>query len=94
MTGPDGPGGRPDPDEPEDPRLRAGFDHLQAAAHEMIAATRAFLDAAEQVVDDPRAPDAVAGLVGSLASLAGRWGPSSPPRPDDDDPPVQRIPVS
>ena len=33
--------------------------HLQAAAREMIAAARAFLDVAEEVVEDPKAADAL-----------------------------------
>ena len=32
-------------DEPVEDAARAGFEHLQAAAHEMIAAARSMLDA-------------------------------------------------
>jgi len=39
MTGPDAPG--PDEADGQDPRLQAGLDHLQRAAREMIAASRA-----------------------------------------------------
>lgn len=77
----------------DDPRVQAGLDHLQRAAREMIAASRALLDVAEELVEDPRA---AAGIVDLLGSVANRRGRSAPPAPgsDDDDPPVQRIPVS
>jgi len=50
---------------------RAGeaLEHLQAAAHELIAAARAFLDVAEEVVEDPKAGEAVLDTLGGLA----RW---------------------
>jgi hypothetical protein len=60
------------------------FEHLQAAALEMIAAARAALDVAEELVKDP--PSA-AGALGGMAE-AGRRGA----RPDS--PRVQRIDVS
>lgn len=47
-----------------------GFAHLQAAAQEMIGAARAFLDAAEQLVDDPQAVSKVVGVVGGFAKAA------------------------
>ena len=82
-------------EEHDDP-IKAGMEHLQAAAREMIQATRTLLDAAEELVDDPAA---VQSLVGSLASVAqaaaGRLRGSSPPPGDDDDgSQVQRIKVS
>lgn len=40
-------------------RAREGVEHLQAAALEVIAAVRAFLDLAEDVVRDPAAATAV-----------------------------------
>lgn len=89
----------------DDPRVKAGVEHLQRAAHEAIAASRALLDVAEDLVDDPRALGGVLELLGGLGGLAGRLGGPAgraadrPPRDpfatdDDDDPPVQRIPVS
>lgn len=89
----------------DDPRVQAGVEHLQRAAHEAIAASRALLDVAEDLVDDPRALGGVLELLGGLGGLAGRLtGPArrAADRPgrdpfasdDDDDPPVQRIPVS
>ncbi|MFN8017920.1 MAG: hypothetical protein U0P45_07330 [Acidimicrobiales bacterium] len=90
-----------------DPRIQAGLEAMQRAAKEMIAASRALLDAAEDLVDDPRAAASIVDLLGTVASRAPRM-----PRPgvgwpagaddagwddDEDDegePPVQRIPVS
>lgn len=82
-----------------DPRLRAGVEHLQRAAHEAIAATRALLDVAEELVDDPRAVRGVLGALGTIAEaasgFAGRGRSGRRRGPDDgDDPGVQRIPVS
>lgn len=92
----------PDPPErpwdDQDPRLQAGLEHLQRAAREMIAASRALLDVAEELVEDPKAASGIIDLLGSVAGRAGGAGrgPSSgAASPDeDDDPPVQRIPVS
>lgn len=44
-------------------RARQGMEHLQAAAIEVIAAMRAFLDLAEDVVRDPAAAAAMAGTL-------------------------------
>ena len=83
-------------ERPED-LARAGVEHLQAAAREVIQATRSLLDAAEELVDDP---SAVQNLVGTIASVAqaaaGRLrGEHNVPGPDDDDDGrVQRIRVS
>ena len=78
-----------------DPRVQAGVDHLQRAAREVIAASRALLDVAEELVEDPRG---AAGLADLLAGLAGRVPRPSHDGGDDDgdggEPPVQRIPVS
>jgi hypothetical protein len=55
-----------------DERAVEGLEHLQAAALEMIAAARAFLDVAEDLV---AGPERVAGTLASLAmlvDLAGR----------------------
>ena len=91
-------------DHGTDPRLSAGLEHLQRAAHEVIAASRALLDVAEELVDDPQAAGTLTDLFGSIGAFAARMGRSTgPTRPfdatghdagDEDDPPVQRIPVS
>lgn len=95
----------------DDPRVAAGIEHLQRAAREVIAASRALLDAAEDLVDQPDGISRLAGVVADLGDLAGRTvraatGGVGAPRPrsgvadpggpegPDDDPPVQRIPVS
>ena len=49
-------------------RAADGVDHLQRAALEMIAATRAFLDVAEEVVADR---DRVADVVSLVSDVAG-----------------------
>ena len=77
--------------------LGDGVEHLQAAAKEMIRATRSLLDAAEGLVEDPAALQGLLGTLGSLAStaanrlkadLSGMGG-----HPDDDGG-VQRIDLS
>ncbi len=80
-----------------------GVEHLQAAAHEMIAAGRAFLDAVEDVVRDRDAVASVVDAFGSIAHAAteaasqaasqasrvatGRDRSGGSSRDDDDDPP-------
>jgi len=85
-----------DVEDPDlDPRLLAGVEHLQRAAKEAIAATRALLDVAEELVDDPRAVRGVLGALGTVTSAASSLAERGRNRgPDDDDPGVQRIPVS
>ncbi|CAN5644980.1 hypothetical protein BH10ACT1_BH10ACT1_41730 [soil metagenome] len=92
----------------DDPRVQAGVDHLQRAAREVIAASRALLDVADDLVEDPRALGGLVGLLGSVGDLAARFGVGAPGpgRPgrtgregsdetdDGGDPPVQRIPIS
>jgi len=90
--------------EPRDDPARSGMEHLQAAAREVIQATRSLLDAAEEFVDDPAA---VQNLVGTLTSLAqaaaarlrpdaasGATGPDRDDGDDGDDGRVHRIRVS
>lgn len=82
----------------DDPRLQAGVEHLQRAAHELIAASRALLDVAEDVVDAPGGVTKLFGAIADLGQMAGRVARTggAPRSTDDgpDDPPVQRIPVS
>ena len=56
----------------EDPRVQAGLDHLQRAAHEMISASRALLDVMEELVDDPRAAAGIVDLLGTVSSKRPR----------------------
>lgn len=65
-----------------DERARQGVEHLQAAAVEVIAALRAFLDVAEDVVRDP---SAVTAFAASLIDIARPPGGATPTgsRPDD-----------
>lgn len=90
-------------DRPDD-LARAGMEHLQAAAREVIQATRSLLDAAEELVDDPAAVQSLVGTLTSLAQAAAgrlRPDPTSGPADDrddgddgDDDGRVHRIRVS
>ena len=75
-------------------RAREGVEHLQAAALEVIAAVRAFLDVAEDVVRDPAQ---VTGLVQDLADagrMAARQGSDGGADDGDADSGVTRIRVS
>ena len=90
------------PDGPDDDLVHQGIEHLQAAAREMIQASRSLLDAAEQLVDDPRGvQDLVATLsavaaaaAGRLRSSGGTTGQGDDEADDEDDGRVQRIRIS
>jgi hypothetical protein len=69
-------------------RTGEGVAHLQAAAREMIAAARAFLDVAEEVLEDPKAGEA---LLESLGDVARRVVPRDGAASGGDG--VQHIPV-
>ncbi|HET6949645.1 MAG TPA: hypothetical protein VFI47_04670 [Acidimicrobiales bacterium] len=88
-------------------RAREGVEHLQAAARELIAAARAALDVAEEVVADPDALSSLAGMLATMgdaarraaggAGRAGRAAPGSADVPGADDggePRVTRITVA
>ena len=87
-------------DEPAGDAARAGLEHLQAAALEMIAAARSMLDAVEELLDDPRAAASVTNafatvgrvIEGAVASVASTMTGATDG--DDDEPHVQRIRVS
>ena len=76
-----------------DDRARQGVEHLQAAAIEMIAAFRAFLDVAEEVVRDPSAVTALATSLVETARAAAP-GPPDPGAGSPAEPRVSRIRVS
>ena len=83
----------PTNDETTD-QAQDGLAHLQAAAKEMIAAARSFLDVAETLVEDPKAVQALGGAVTTLAKLAAStlMNPGAASNADDE-PRVQRIRV-
>lgn len=91
-----------EPELEDDPRVQAGVEHLQRAAREAIAATRALLDVAEDLVDDPGSLRDLMGVVGTFGAAAARAARGSGHHAewedgeddDDDDTGVQRIPVS
>lgn len=73
-------------------RALSGLVHLQAAALELIAATRAFLDVAEDLVRDPAAS---AALVRTAAGMVAALRPdASPPADAPADTGVRRIRLS
>lgn len=81
-------------------RAGEGIDHLQRAASEVIAAARAFLDVAEDLVADRERMAEVAAVVGSVANAAAesvgnaaRTGPFTRSGATDDDR-IQHIDVS
>lgn len=85
----------------DDERLPPGVGALQAAAREAIEATRALLDAAEALVDDPETVERMSSVVraatgaAARAAEAGRAGSRTRDDDDDDgDDGVQRIPVA
>ena len=84
--------------EHADDKVQEGIEHLQTAAREVIKATRSLLDAAEDLVDDPRSvQDIVATLTALAQAAASRLGGTGRSRTDDDDGDdgqVQRIRVS
>ena len=85
-----------DKDRPD--LAREGLEHLQTAAHEMIAAARSLLDACEEVLEDPRASETLASIVSSVSrAVGGITGlvPHGQAQDEDDDAPrVQRIKIS
>jgi hypothetical protein len=71
-----------------DDRAADGVAHLQAAARELIAAARAMLDVAEDLVADPGAVTAVVDAFGSIvrtAARAARDATATVHEADDDD---------
>lgn len=76
-----------------DERTSAGVAHLQAAAHELIRAARAFLDVAEELVEDPGTLSSVLdGVIGAGRARASGATAGDRPGPGDDGR-VERITV-
>jgi hypothetical protein len=61
-------------------RAAEAVDHLQAAATELIAAARAFLDVVEDVVADRDKVAEVVATVGDVADVAARAARGGMPR--------------
>jgi hypothetical protein len=90
----------------DDERAGEGVEHLQVAARELIAAARAFLDVAEDVVRDPKVAEGLLVGLGDLADTARTaareaakrategGGGGDPGAEDDEDGGVQHIHVS
>jgi hypothetical protein len=74
-----------------------GLAHLQKAAKELIAAGRALLDAADELVDDPVGLSQLGEALGTIAKVAGSALGSAAAAGrsrGEDEPRVQRIRVS
>lgn len=96
------PADTPGPDGDAADPVQTGIDQFQRAALEAIRAGRAMLDAAESILEDPAAAEAVVRSVGTVARNAteavagfasGRWAtartgghPGSADDDPDDDP--------
>ena len=70
-----------------DPRAQEGVEHLQKAAHELIEAARAFLDVAENRIEDREFVTDAAGALADVLSLVGR-------RPGEARPDGSGVPVA
>jgi hypothetical protein len=57
--------------------VERGTEHLQSAAREMLSAARAFLDAVEDLVEDPDRIKELSHVVGTVAQQAARVGRSA-----------------
>jgi hypothetical protein len=81
-----------------DDRMAEGVEHLQAAALELIAAARAFLDVAEELVTDPERVTGTLATVATLVDGAGRSprrGAGARPDPPGEEPTgLRRIDLS
>ena len=78
-------------------RAQEAVEHLQAAAREMIAAARAFLDVAEDLVQEPGPLLAVLSTLGDLAAplvARGRAATGDADEAPEAAPRVQHIRVS
>lgn len=82
-----------EPDTDTDVRMADGIEHLQRAARELIAASRAVLDVAEQLVEDPDTIGRVGAAIGSLTTRSRQAGAGWNEPQDPGDGPVERIRV-
>ena len=79
-----------------DDRAVEGLEHLQAAALELIAAAKAFLDVAEDVVRDPGVAATIVSAAAGVgrAVFGGQAAPAGPADPAGDGERIRRIHVS
>jgi hypothetical protein len=93
----DGTGGTDEAADGLGDHAREGMAHLQKATKELIAAGRALLDAADELVDDPVSMRQLGDALGTIAKLAGTalgGAGDAAAASGDDEPRVQRIRVS
>ena len=77
-----------------DERAAEGVEHLQRAALEMIAAAKAFLDVAEDLVRDPAAASTVVQTAAALGRMVLQGAaPAEESQVTADEPKVRRIHV-
>ena len=77
-----------------DERAAEGVEHLQRAALEMIAAAKAFLDVAEDLVRDPAAASTVVQTAAALGRMVLQGAvPTEESQVTADEPKVRRIHV-
>ena len=80
--------------EDAEDKVHEGIEHLQAAAREVIQATRSLLDAAEELIEDPRSVQDLVSSLGTIVQAAAMRFRSGAGRADDeDDGHVERIRV-
>ena len=87
--------------DPIHDKARAGIEHLQAAARELIAAARAALDVAEDIVEDPDTAASLAGVADTVTGFVRSVVPSrrtvagdGESAPEGDETSVQRIHIT
>jgi hypothetical protein len=80
--------------DPVEEKVGKGVAHLQAAARELIAAARSALDAAEELVEDPRMADTVTGLLRSVVPPRRPVPGTETDTAEGGGSPVQRIDVT
>lgn len=72
-------------------RAADGLHHLQTAAREAIAAARAFLDVAEELVADPATVSSIVDAVGAAVRTAARAGREATGATGSNDVPEGRV---
>jgi hypothetical protein len=73
-----------------DERAAEGLEHLQTAALELIAAARAFLDVAEELVREPAAAATIVHTAATIGRTVLR-GPEQSPQTADSPPDAGRV---
>lgn len=87
----------PTPDDAGDSHAHESIEHLRSAAHELIAAARAALDAAEEFVDNPDTKSSLNDVADVVTSFFRSVVPGRRPVAeddlDDDESAIERIEI-